>query len=157
MGQAIFEPLKSYDGGYVNADVGGYQILLNYRGKPCKLGNSCSFTLVSMRDILEDKIPRDLMRDKLVLIGVTATSISDLFYNPYSYNDSTRITGVEIHAHLTSQIINAALKGNYLIKTIPQLGEWIWIFSWSTVSSILALRSFKKRAVAISIFIISCC
>ena len=156
LGKSIFKPLKSHDGGYVNADVGGYQILLNFRGKPCNLSESCSFITISMSDYLENKISPNLIKDKIILIGVTATSISDFFYNPYSYNDDTSISGVEIHAHLTSQLISAALNGNELIKTIPELAEWLWIFSWSTIAAILGSKSLKIKTTFVSIFILGC-
>ena len=83
LGNTIFSPLKQNDGAYINANVGGYQILLNYLGKPCFYGNPCSFTTISMTDVLESKITPDVMKDKIVLIGVIARSSSDFFYNPY--------------------------------------------------------------------------
>jgi len=45
----VFIPFKSNDGGYSNADSGGYQILLNYRG------NVNHFETVSLFDVLDNK------------------------------------------------------------------------------------------------------
>ncbi len=123
-GYATFSPLKDDDGGYVDADFGGYQILLNYRG------TESSFITVPLRDVLDNKISPDLMSDKLVFIGITAASINDNFFPPYSNNlgNSPRQTpGVIIHANIASQIISAALDGRNLIKIVPESLEYFWI------------------------------
>ena len=140
LGNSIIFPLKENDGAYINADVGGYQILLNYLGQPCLLVDSCAFVTVSMTDILENKVAPDLMTDKIILIGVTARSISDFFYNPYSYSDGTSISGVEIHAHTASLIVNAGLNNNYLFKTLPEYLEWLWLILWSMLGGIIAAK-----------------
>ncbi len=78
LGETVFKRFRANDGGYVRADDGGYQILLNYTGP------KGSFTTVSMSDVLASRIPPDLMRDRIVLVGVTAASLKDRFYTPYS-------------------------------------------------------------------------
>ena len=144
LGKTIFKPFQRNQGVYVNADVGGYQILLNFRGKPCISSNSCAFEMISLTDVLNNNISPTEMQDKVVLIGVIASSLSNFFSNPYTYSDNTTVSGVEIHAHLTSQIISAAIEGNYLIRTLPKLGEWIWIFFWSSTGAILASKCLKN-------------
>ncbi|MGB6166746.1 MAG: CHASE2 domain-containing protein, partial [Geitlerinemataceae cyanobacterium] len=78
LGQAVFRRFEPNDGSYVRANSGGYQILLNFRGPPCleKAGENppCPFRMVSMTEVLDDRISPDLMRDRIVLIGVTAPS-----------------------------------------------------------------------------------
>ena len=69
LGKAEFVPLSGNEGGYVNADVGGYQILLNYRGQ------KENFQTVSIADVLENRISLDLMRDRIVLIGATGPTL----------------------------------------------------------------------------------
>jgi len=133
-GKAIFKPFESTDGSYVNADDGGYQVLLNYRGP------GGSFTTISMTEVLEEKIPPDLFSDRIVLIGATATSLNDFFYTPYSGNSITtpeRTAGVEIQANIISQTLSAAIDGRTLLKTWPEPVEWLWILVWSGVSSTL--------------------
>jgi len=129
LGQAVFTPFESNDGSYVQADAGGYQILLNFRG-PAQ-----SFHTVSMSAVLEDRVPRDLVRDRIVLIGVTATSIKDFFHTPYSSEaliaPSEQTPGVEVQANLTSQILSSALEGRPLIKIWSDPLEYLWIFLWS--------------------------
>lgn len=144
LGKTIILPLKKNDGAYINADVGGYQILLNYLGKSC-LADTCPFTTISMTDVLEGKVPPNLMTDKIVLIGNTARSIGDFFYHPYSYNDRTTISGVEIHAHITSLIVNAGLNNNYLFKSIPEYLEWFWLIFWASLGGIIAAKSVNHK------------
>lgn len=133
--EAVFPILKSNDGGYVNINARGYQILINFRG-PRE-----TFQTISMMDVIEGKIPPDLMRDRLVLIGATAYSLPDLFNTPYNtsiISSGKGTPGVEIHANLASQIISAALDGRALIKSPSERSEWLWIFGWSVAGAILA-------------------
>jgi adenylate cyclase len=37
-----------------------------------------------MTDVLENRVPPSLVRDRIVLIGSVAPSLKDLFYTPYS-------------------------------------------------------------------------
>jgi len=134
-GKAIFRPLKSNDGGYVNVDSGDYQILLNYRGP------AGSFTTVSMSEVLEGKIPAELMRDRIVLIGATASSLNDFLYTPYSSTHITtpeRTAGVEVHANIISHILSAVLEDRPMIKTWPEPIELLWILLWSGIGATLA-------------------
>jgi len=145
LGQAVFVPFEANDGGYVRTDARGYQLLLNFRG-PAE-----SFKIVSIMDVLENRIPSDLMRDRIVLIGSTAESLNDLLYTPYSSSllgIPKRTSGVEVHANLTSAILSAALDNRPLIKTWPEWLEWLWILSGATVGAILTWQGRYKKGVA---------
>lgn len=135
LGKALFIPFAKNDGGYVNADAGGYQILLNYRGR------QDNFYTISLTDVLDNRIPPDLVRDRIVLIGATGQSLNDLFLTPYvgeGFNpwkdvgkSPKRTPGVVIHANLTSQILSAALDGRPFIRVWNEKIEWLWILLWS--------------------------
>ena len=153
IGRAVFVPFQSNDGGYVRANSGGYQILLNYRG------TGAAFQTVSLTEVLEDRIPdrlgQDLFADRIVLIGSTGQSLNDLFFTPYSstfLRSPERMAGVAIHANLTSQILSAALDGRALLRTMAEPVEWLWILGWSFVgavgSRILPQTHPSKRAVS---------
>ncbi|MDC0834510.1 Adenylate cyclase [Geitlerinema sp. FC II] len=148
LGKAIFTPFQSNDGGYVRADDGGYQILLNFRGP------SGSFETISMTEVLENRVPPDLLRDRIVLIGPTASSLEDAFYNPYSTDDFTALYGLEIHAHIASQLVSAALDGRTLIRVWPDPLEWLWILGWSGCSAALGSTCLRKRWTAASILLL---
>ncbi|MEQ8466486.1 CHASE2 domain-containing protein [Coleofasciculus sp. E1-EBD-02] len=134
LGKGTFQPFSANDGGYVSADDGGYQILLNYKG-PAR-----TFPRVSLTEVLEDRIPPDLMRDRLVLIGATATSLNDFFYTPYSGDKiatQERTPGIEVQANMISQLLSSALEGRSGLKTWSEPIEGIWIFLWSLTGATL--------------------
>jgi adenylate cyclase len=131
LGKTVFVPFEENDGGYVRADAGGYQILLNFKG-------NAPFDRVSMTEVLLDQVPPSLVRDRIVLIGSVAPSLKDLFYTPYS-NDllpsPKQSPGVEIQAHLTSLILSAAIEGRPLLQTWSESVEVLWIFFWSSAGT----------------------
>jgi CHASE2 domain-containing sensor protein/nitrogen-specific signal transduction histidine kinase/DNA-binding NarL/FixJ family response regulator len=148
LGKTLFSPLKPRDGGYAGAKIGGYQVLLNLRGASCGSEGTdpnCPFTWVSMSQVLNDRIDPDLMEGRIVLIGPTAPSLNDFFYAAYSKNDETAYTGVEIHAHVASQVISAALDGRGLIQTVPEPIEWLWIVLWTGMSASLGVCFLQWR------------
>jgi CHASE2 domain-containing sensor protein len=133
LGRAIFAPLTGQEGGYVGKDGGGYQILLNYRGQLDR------FLQISLTDVLENRIPNGLMRDRIVFIGATTPSLKDSFQTPYSNSllNSPQLTpGVVVHANLTSQILSAALDGRPLLYPWSWSVNWLWIFAGSAIGAI---------------------
>jgi adenylate cyclase len=140
LGKAVFTPFNQNDGGYIRADAGGFQILLNFRGA------ESSFHHVSIVDILKGNIPEDLMRDRIVLIGSTAPSLNDFFSTPYagSNDQSQYLAGVFIHANLTSQILSAALDGRKLIKVVSEPLEWLWVLIWTSTGSGISLLMLHR-------------
>ena len=152
IGQTELVPFKSNDGGYVGADEGGIQILMNYRGK------QDSFSQISIIDVLNDRVAEDLFRDRIVLIGAVAVSLNDFLATPYSINRANQVEdlpGVFIHANLTSQIVSGALDGRSSINSITEFGEWIWIFAWSfgvSTSNLILLNRQSNLRQALLIF-----
>ena len=135
LGKATFAPFARHDGGYAGAEDSGYQIMINYRGP---MG---SFPVVSLTDVRSGKVPPGFMRDRIVIIGSVAKSLKDFLLVPYSMElvgIPEPMTGVEVHAHVTSQIISAALEGRPLLKTWPDLLEWLWICIWAFVGGMMS-------------------
>ncbi|MEH1781384.1 MAG: adenylate/guanylate cyclase domain-containing protein [Nostoc sp.] len=154
LNRGVFPIFEANDGGYVRADAGSYQVLLNYRGRIQQ------FTKVSLTEVQENLIPQDLMRNKVVLIGATAESLKDLFYTPYSSNvltDPERMAGVTIHANVTSQILSAAIEGRPPIKCLPDPLEWLLILIWSIIGASLCWlqrhSSNQKTLMSVSVFL----
>ncbi|WP_330911025.1 CHASE2 domain-containing protein [Nostoc sp. UHCC 0870] len=132
LGKAVFTPLTGEEFSYRGADVGGYQIILNYRGF------KENFDTVKMRDILNDSASSQLIRDRIILIGTTAKSINDFVNVGYSRNlqdEDKRMAGVVVHANLVSQILNAAVDGRPLLGVWSKQAEWVWILCWSFVTT----------------------
>ncbi|HEY9727148.1 MAG TPA: adenylate/guanylate cyclase domain-containing protein [Chroococcales cyanobacterium] len=145
LGKAKFRPLQENEGGYVRADVGGYQILANFH----KIHGGVP--KISMTDVLEDRIPANLMRGRIVLIGTFAASLGDKFYTPYTIDFRTAWSGIELHADLASQILSAALDGRQLLRGVPELVGWFWVFLWSSVGTALGWRVRSPCWVVVAI------
>ncbi|MEO0869289.1 MAG: adenylate/guanylate cyclase domain-containing protein, partial [Cyanobacteria bacterium J06642_11] len=129
---SVFRPLAQNDGGYIRADDRGYQTLINYRG------GSELIETVPLRAVLNDELPNDWAKDRVILIGAVAESLKDRFFVPHSSKMLALpkpMAGVEIHANLTSQIISAALDQRTLIHTWSELAEILWIFLWAVLGS----------------------
>lgn len=77
LGKGILIELDKSDGSYVRVDIGGYQVLGNFRNLPS------GFEKVTMSEVLGEKIPGKFFRDRIVLIGPTAASLGDFFFTPY--------------------------------------------------------------------------
>ena len=153
LGKAVFQRFEKNDGGYVGADAAGYQLLINFRSGSCTdTAPNCSFEMISMGEFLSSQIPPDLLQDRIVLIGITAPSLQNHFYNPYSYSEAISITGVEVHAHLTSQIISAALEGRALIQTWPEPLEYLWIFVWSSFGTLLGILCLNRQRITVGLW-----
>lgn len=127
LGEAVFIPMNSGDGGYHQADAGGYQVLLNYRTRE-RIAET-----VSLSDVLEQRVDPAQIEGRIVLIGSTAESLKDLFFTPYSMGQSTnhKMAGVEIHAQMVSQFLDAALGDRPLFWFWPQWAETLWMWLWA--------------------------
>ncbi|NET59893.1 MAG: CHASE2 domain-containing protein [Symploca sp. SIO2E6] len=128
LGKAKFFPFNRNDGGYIRADAGGYQILLNFRGE------QQHFNTVSMRDVLANRVPPEKIRDRILLIGSVAESTNHLIYTPYDsslFTNPSRTPGVVIQANLTSQILSGAIDGRPFIKVLPTPLEWLEVLCCS--------------------------
>ena len=141
LGKAVFTPFRGNDGGYVRTDRGGFQILLNFRGR------ENTFNQISIFDVLNEKIPPNLLQDQLVLVGSIAPSLNDLFPTPYSEAESEYLPGVFIHANLASQIISEALDGRTSLKTFSEPLEWIWVLIWTGSSSIFTWKVLNRNSL----------
>jgi CHASE2 domain-containing sensor protein len=136
LGSTIFRALKENDGGYQNADVGGYQLLLNYRS-PKTVAKQ-----VTLTQVLEGKIDPNWIKDRIVLVGYTAPSKKDDFGTPYSagQQEKFKMPGVVVHAQIVSQILSAVLDKRPLFWFWTEWGEILWIAGWSLVGGVLAWR-----------------
>lgn len=121
------------DGGYVGADAGGDQVIVNFRR------SAEGFATVPMRAVLKGQVASDLFRDRLVLVGITAVSKQD--FKPTSLDRAwgkpfSQTAGVEIHAQIASHFLSAALDGRHTIKSWAEYQEWLWIAGWAIAGSL---------------------
>lgn len=145
LGSTVFTPIDKDTAEYQDVDARGYQILLNYRS-PGLVAQQ-----VSLTDVLKGQIAPSLIKDRIVLIGVTASSGNDFLYTPYSkgQRQDLRMPGVAVHAQAVSQIVSAALGKRSLFWTMPGWAEVPWIFVWSLVGGVLVWR-IRNPIIAIA-------
>ncbi|MUG97501.1 CHASE2 domain-containing protein [Scytonema sp. UIC 10036] len=125
-------------GGYVRSDAGGVQVLLNYRSGRAR------FRTISLNDIKTKNFNPDWIRDRIVIVGITAPSVKDYIMTAATTpNDNVpgRISGVEIQAHACSQIISAVLDSRPLLQTWSDEWEYLWIICWGILGILLARLS----------------
>jgi len=146
IGKTTFQPIDGNIGTYRNIDANGYQVMLDFsRGKN-------PTPSVSLRDVLERKVSPKLIENKIVLIGVSAPSLKDVFLTPLSNqeNYATLIPGVTIHAHMASQFLSSAIDGKRLIWGWREEQELLWIYLWGVVGSVSAFLISRPLIMILS-------
>ncbi|WP_413166720.1 CHASE2 domain-containing protein [Capilliphycus salinus ALCB114379] len=155
LGEVVLKPLAKRSGGYQNFDNRGFQLLLNYRATQTPLRR------VTFSQILDGEIDPDWIKDRLVLIGITAPISTDYFSTPYSSTSSQhqKMPGVMLQGQMISQILSAVLDGRPLIWVWNQWGDWVWIGSWSIVGGIIAWNfrtgALLGSAVTVAVVVLS--
>jgi len=149
LGNVLFKELKFNSGGYQKIDDRGYKILINYRNSQLVAQK------ITITNILKGNFDPKLVKNKIVLIGTTAPSGNDLFFTPYSFHNFKllRKAGVEIHAHITSQIISAVLDNRKLFSYWKESTEIVWIIGWSIVGTSLAWHIRKLLTLVLMNFL----
>ncbi|GET38724.1 CHASE2 domain-containing protein [Microseira wollei] len=134
LGKTVLKPLKLDTGGYQNLDNRGFQILLNYRA------SADIARRVRISEVLSGKIKADWVKNRVVLIGVTAPISSDDFYTPYSAMKwpYEKMPGLIVQAEMVSQIISAVLDNRPILWVWNPWGEAIWVWSWAIVGGAIA-------------------
>jgi len=135
LGVTTLPPFSSNDGGYSNADDQGYQMLIQYyqADRP--------FHRYGMTDVLGGQIATEAFQDKIVLIGVTAESVKDLFVTPYSQglHDQQLMSGMELHAHMVSQLLRIGTHQEQPLHTLSDGQEMLWIAIWCLLGSLVGV------------------
>ncbi|HEY9834996.1 MAG TPA: CHASE2 domain-containing protein [Stenomitos sp.] len=129
LGKTVFKDLEPRAGGYQRYDAGGQQVVLNYRASE-QIAQE-----VTLSDVLNGRLDPNWVKNRVVLIGVTATSQKDIFNTPYGER-----RGLQIQAYMVSQILSAVLDGRPLLQAWPPWGDALWIGGWSLVGGLLAWR-----------------
>lgn len=151
IGDTPIPQLVTNTGSYADINDFGLQILLNFRNTRGKE----RFRTLSFRDIKNGNFDPDWIRDRIIIIGMTAASTPD-YVDTVAIADLQlpgKIRGVEFIAHQTSQIISAVLNERPLLKSWSEMGEFLWILVWMglTIFISLSIRSPLQRVAGISI------
>lgn len=136
IGPTTLHPLEAHDGAYVDLDARGYQVMLDFKGA------AAPFQSFSLTALLSGQVNPEALADKIVLIGVTAESVPDLFHTPYSSGlgaERRAMYGVLVHAHIVGQLLRAALDGRPTPTPIQKDRDAMWIMLWGLLGSVLGL------------------
>jgi len=154
LGQTSIPLFEPDTGGYVNADAGGYQFLLDYRGAPGRL------PVYTLTELLDGGIPPPTLRDKIVLLGSMAVSLHDQFCTPFNCDAQSQhsrlspahsspqlLYGVELQALILSQLLRFALDGAAPIGSLSEWQEMLWIGGWCLLGIWLGLRQLSLKSL----------
>ncbi|WP_424097429.1 CHASE2 domain-containing protein [Moorena producens] len=132
LGKSVLRELSANAGGYHNRDYRGFQVLLNYRETVARR--------VTVTELLEGKVKPEWVKDKIVLIGITAKIAKDYHPTPYSalqwpYQE---MPGVILQAQMVSQMISAGLGERPLLSVWSPWGDLFWVWGWSIIGGTIA-------------------
>ncbi len=118
--------------------IGDIQIPTDLKGKFLVnyYGPGRTFPHYSIIDILEDRVPQDLLDSRVVLIGATGKGLTDLRPTPFE----GLFPGVEIHATIIDNILHT----NYLIEPIWYQSATIALIFLFTLILTLALPRIRN-------------
>ena len=127
-------------GSYIRADAGAQQTFLNPRN------SKTPFRKVSLTEVMREEVPSEWIRGKIVLVGITALSNKDLINSAAIASENLgSVDGVDVHAHAVSQLLSAVLEDRPLLRTWPDIGEYIWIAFWGVAGLLLISVSNPAR------------
>jgi CHASE2 domain-containing sensor protein len=141
MGKKVFQNLQENSGGYHQIDSRGYQVLLNWRAA------NPFIKQVTVREVLNNQLTADLVKDRIILIGTIAESFNDERWStPYTTGSLPykQVAGVVVQAHMISQILSATLDNRPLLWVLPKWGEFIWIGCWSAIGCLIVYYCQSK-------------
>jgi CHASE2 domain-containing sensor protein len=133
-GTTEFSRVPPNTGGYIKADTGGHQILLNVRG------GATPFRRVSLTEVLDNQVNPDWIQDAMVLVGITASSARDVLNSAAVRSGGPQVYGVEMHAHVTSQLVSTVMDNRAPLRTWPDGVEYLWIVLWGGLGIVLIRR-----------------
>ena len=134
LGESPLPPLTGNLGGYRDLPVGGYQFLLDYRGRGDR------FPVIGVGELL-DHPPDDWIRDRVVLIGTLARSVNDSVLTPFAAagSDDPQLRGVLLQGLILDQLLRLAAGQARLMGGWSESWEIAWIGLWSLMGAWLAL------------------
>ncbi len=146
-GQGRVKPLTPDDGPYVGANTTDTQILLDFK-HPEK------FTRYSTSQVLNGQVRPETLRDKIVLIGINASSVFDERVTPLRSSHP----GMEVQSLTILQLLRWALHGEKGLNYPSEWQEEIWMLIWCLLGGMIGyqVRSPWRfvSAISISIFLL---
>ena len=122
----------------IPTDLNGY-VQIDYHGR------AMTYPYIPISDVVLHKKPPATFKNKLVLIGPTATGIGDMAVTPFQQSD---YPGVEVHANLIDNILNGKfIRRGFAEKSIDV--SFIVLFSLGAGVLLSIVSSTRATAVLI--------
>ena len=106
-------------------------------------GPAGTFPTYSLADVVQRKLPLHLFRDRIVLIGPTATGIGDMAVTPFQ---QMSFPGVEVHANFIDNLLEGAFIRRGLRENFVDLG---FLVLFSMVAGVLLSAVRPARATPV--------
>lgn len=139
LGDQVIKVLRSNRGNYPRSESGGSEILLNYRSTKEIAAR------VTLQQLLNHQINPEYIKDKIVLVGVTAQGGEDYWFTPT--NSNVALPGVFVQAHMISQLLSAVLDQRPILKVLSQWQTLGWVWTWALVGGILVSWQWQWKNV----------
>ncbi len=137
LGERLIKVLRLRHSAYPLSESGGSEILLNYRS------TAEIATRVTLGQILNNPINPQYIKDKIVLVGVTAEGGEDRWSVPI--NPHVAVPGVIIQAHAISQMLSATLNRRSILTILSQWQALGWVWAWAMVGCLLAAWQWQRK------------
>ncbi|MCF7821876.1 MAG: CHASE2 domain-containing protein [Mariprofundaceae bacterium] len=111
-------------------------------------GTGSSFKHYSFHDLSSGRVPARVFKDKIVLIGVTATGIGETHVTPID----NQMSGVEYHAHVIQSILNEEF---FTRPPEAVMIELLLLFAVGLYLSVLLLRLSAMAGAIVSLLILA--
>jgi adenylate cyclase len=101
LGRGRIPLVEARFGPYAQIDPSGYQMLLDFHGGRNR------FRKLSLDEVMRDDAMAPMLRGRIILVGIEATSVKDSFPTPLGAGGDSGepVLGVALHAYLADQLI----------------------------------------------------
>ena len=137
--------LQPNSGGYIQANASGNQRMLNF------CASQKLFRNLSLTDVLQRNFRPEWVRDRILIIGMAASSVKDIFFtsalretlssrasgNPFPATQL--IYGAEVQAYGADQLMREVLEQRSALRFWADGWEYLWIIGWGCLGIALGL------------------
>lgn len=158
LGPTSIPPFAGDDGGYIGQDDAGYQFMVDFRNA------ARGFDTFHLRPLLRGEVDPARIRDRIVVVGVTAESLPDFFHIPVARGasigktwngvESHGIHGVELHGHFASQLVRFGLGESKPLRVLSDLQEVGLVLLAAALGCALA-RFGSSGALVVALLVIA--
>lgn len=148
IGRTRIPRLDADAGGYVDVDSAGYQFLLDFGAhfEPERRYNLLA--------LLHGLVPRADLEGRVVMLGVTAPSIKDVFGAPRGVRELPEdvaaggmMPGVYVQAHIVDQVLRMARGESRPMQRVPGYLEQLWVLGWALAGAWWGSRARRPLAL----------